>query len=107
MEYREILNIVPGSYVWRTPSPGSQKPTDEAFFKWDYKTSYKSSPYFIRRYRPIPSEKAINYTNNTIEQKQIDKFTELHPSFKSKMIFYIKMIYRMFSLKINLLMVKL
>lgn len=89
MEYRDVLNIVPGSYIYRTPSPGSVKVESiqhPEHFKWDYKTSYKSSPYFIRRYRPIPATTSKIYTNNKIEQSSIDKYNEMHPTYQCNVL---------------------
>jgi hypothetical protein len=87
MEYKDINKLLPPSFVWRTPSVGSEKPDpnyDSKVFKWDYKISYKSGPYYIRnKINPEVSDKDNIYTNIKIEAKDIDDYAKLIPDFKS------------------------
>lgn len=61
MQYRDIHDIIPKSFMWKYPSSGSQKYENfnfnQDYFKWDYKTPYRYSPYFIRRMFPEPNVK--------------------------------------------------
>jgi hypothetical protein len=87
MEYKDINNLIPPSFVWRTPSPASYKPDpqyDKKSFKWDYKTSYKSGPYYIRhKINPKSSDKTQIYTNIKIESKDVEEYSKIIPEFKS------------------------
>jgi len=67
MEYRDIHNILPGSFLWRFPAPGSEKIEEDYCPQWfvqDYKTAYRNSVHYIRRIRPKtepPRFKSYNY----------------------------------------------
>jgi len=70
MEYRDVHNIIPGSYSWRTPSPASEKVTEEfnpMWFEEDYKIAYRNSKHYIRKIRPnlnLPEKKYFNFPIN-------------------------------------------
>ena len=71
MEYRDVHEIIPKSFLWKYPSQGSIKYENSIFnvdyFKWDYKLPYRSSPYFNRRVHPPATEKAYLHHNNSSE----------------------------------------
>jgi hypothetical protein len=86
MEYRDVHHVYPDSYQWRTPSPGSYKPepdTDSEYFKWDYKVSYKDSPYYIRRnIRPENRPATRVYSNIEFTAKDVEEYSKRIPDFK-------------------------
>jgi hypothetical protein len=87
MEYKDINKIEPGSYIWRTPSPASEKfdPLNTPrLFKWDYKTPYKGGPYYLRRkITPNATAKDKIYTNIKFDAKDAQEYSKIIPEFKS------------------------
>lgn len=85
MQYRDVYDIIPKSYQWRTPSPGSYKINKEyesEYFKWDYKKPYRDSIYFVRRFYPDFPNLDSGVTNLQIDQQSIDDFSKQYPTFK-------------------------
>lgn len=85
MQYRDVYDIIPKSYQWRTPSPGSykiNKQYDEEYFKWNYKKPYRDSIYFVRRFYPDMPTYDGGVTNMQIDQKSLDDFSKQYPTFK-------------------------
>ena len=88
MEYRDVHHVLPDTFQWRTPSPGSYKPSsdhcyDQGYFKWDYKKSYKDSPHYIRA--NIMHEREFkNYlvTNIEFTKEDVESFSKRIPEFK-------------------------
>lgn len=67
MEYRDVHKVLPGSYMWRFPAPGSEK-VEESFtpqwFEKDYKTAYRNSKHYVSKLRPdleLPNQKFFNF----------------------------------------------
>jgi hypothetical protein len=85
MQYRDVYGVIPGSYLWRTPSPGSHKPTPESdpdIFKWDYKTPYRESIYFVRRFLPDLPNNSEQLSAYKMKQEDFDKVNSEYPSYK-------------------------
>jgi hypothetical protein len=87
MQYRDVYNILPGSYLWRTPSPGSNKSDpvmDGEYFKWDYKTPYRDSHYYARRMFQNEPDLLKVHTNYKYKMEDFDKINNIHPGYKEK-----------------------
>lgn len=87
MQYRDVHDIVPKSYMWKFPSPGSAKyelngGLNDDYFKWDYKTAYRNSIYFVRRiFNELPKKpKSYNYL--PISEQDIKEFSDRDPNWK-------------------------
>ncbi len=82
MEYRDVHNILPGSYLWRFPAPGSEKIEEDYCPQWfikEYKTAYKNSPHYIRRIRPKvdpPKQKYYNFPIDDDSKKNLQYLIE-------------------------------
>jgi hypothetical protein len=86
MEFKDVMEIHPKSFMWRTPSPASYKPdynTDASFFKWDYKISYKNSPYYIRNKISPSIGKNTIYHSINFDQNDVKHYSNLIPEFES------------------------
>src|SRR5690242_18191972 len=67
MEYKDVHDIMPKSHLYKFPAPASIKYENEIYsqdyFKWDYKTSYRYSVYFVRRiFTDIPHKNVIRHS---------------------------------------------
>lgn len=92
MEYRDVMEVIPATFLDRFPSPGNHKPNPEKEpwkFRWDYKTSYRDSPYFIRRGRPNVEYSTVTYTNIDVTTEDMDLKIKENPEFRSKSCFYL------------------
>ena len=92
MEYRDVHNIIPGSYSWRTPSPASEKVTEDFVPHWfekDYKTSYRNTQHYIRRIRPNFNPPEQKFFNFPIDDEMRNGLTELVKDSPSKIILII------------------
>lgn len=82
MEYRDVHNIIPGSYLWRFPAPASEKIEESYNPQWfikDYKTSYRNSRHFIRKVRPkldLPRQKYYNFPVDEDAKKTLNYMIE-------------------------------
>jgi len=86
MEYRDVHNIVPGSYMWRFPAPGSEKVSEEYTPQWfiqDYKTSYRNSTHYLRRIRPKVQPPRIKLYNFPVEEETKNELYSLIEDSKS------------------------
>lgn len=87
MEYRDVHNILPGSYSWRTPSPASEKVTEEFVPMWfdtDYKTSFRNTKHYIRRIRPNFRPPTLSIYNFPITDEMVNGLNELIEDAPSK-----------------------
>lgn len=88
MNYKDIHGIYPGSTMWRTPSPGSDKPDPSNpiwgyNFKWDYKTPYKYSPYWVRKFHPTLEDSSNRIcTGIEISQEALDRISKTDENLK-------------------------
>jgi hypothetical protein len=95
MEYRDVMHIIPSSFLWRTPSPGSYKPDeghqhDQEYFKWNYKTGYKDSPYYLRlNIRPEREYNNPIITNIEFTEKDVETYAKRIPNFKRNIMILI------------------
>lgn len=86
MEYRDVHNIIPGSYLWRFPAPGSEKVGEEYSPQWfvkDYKTAYRNSEHYIRRIRPKIDPPKQKYFNFPVEEETKTELNNLIEDSKS------------------------
>ena len=87
MEYRDIHGIMPKSHIWKFPARGSikyEKILNSDYFKSDYKTPYRDSIYFIRRFFPDTPQQTVSYHNMPITQEDIDDLSKNHLTWKGK-----------------------
>jgi hypothetical protein len=99
MEYRDVHGIMPKSHMWKFPGRGSVK-YDKTFngdyFKWDYKTSYRDSIYFIRRFFPDMPSETVAYHNLPITSEDINDISKNHLTWKGNPITLTKLSYQNF-----------
>jgi hypothetical protein len=86
MEYRDVHEIIPKSFLWKYPSQGSIKYENSHFnvdyFKWDYKLPYRSSPYFNRKVNPPTTEKT--YLFHHFKEEELTAQDSSNPGWREK-----------------------
>jgi hypothetical protein len=87
MEYRDVHGIIPGSIMWKFPNQGSIKYKKDMinnadYFKLDFKTPYRDSPYFVRRFAPDYPERTVMYHNLEITKEDINEMSRNHLNWK-------------------------
>ena len=86
MQYRDVYNIHPGSYTWRYLSPSSipiSADSHSQYITEDYKTPYKKSERFLRKFPPDSQPIEVNYSKfNEKEQTQINEIFDNYPGLK-------------------------
>ena len=73
--------------MWKFPARGSikyEKILNSDYFKSDYKTPYRDSIYFIRRFFPDTPQQTVSYHNMPITQEDIDDLSKNHLTWKGK-----------------------
>ncbi len=89
MEYRDVHGILPKSHMWKFPGRGSvkyEKTYNKDYFKSDYKTPYRDSIYFIRRFFPDSPTKTVAYHNPPIHKEDIDDLSKKHLNWRGKIL---------------------
>jgi hypothetical protein len=95
MQYRDVHNIIPKSYMWKFPSQGSIKYEEnnlydkESYFKWDFKTPYRESIYFVRRLWSKMSDQKEFQNAVPISDQEIKELSQSDPNWKGNYIYNI------------------
>jgi hypothetical protein len=88
MEYRDVHGVIPKYFMWKFPARGSVKyePIHNSDnFKDDYKTPYRDSVYFVRRFHPeIPVKSDHYYNKGVATQDLINELDASHLNWKGK-----------------------